>query len=612
MKKKKYIGDDSTYTQDMVTTTATASLFLLILSSGNLRAQDSPPPPPSPRPSDQETKQPDPTPPPGDYELDAKVKASAERQPVILSEEEREVLESLALGNRAVIDLDPKTAQLYFEQAFSKCDEHGIVGSLLARVYMAIGALYAGYLKKVPEGIELMKVALSTDPKAVPDKELVNEQVIASLNTAREQVGLLMPKAPAAAGGIGFVGLWVMKHDRLSQAKRMYPFGIHVETNQMVAIKEVRLYFRFPSDSRFQMVEMPKKKNLYGTMIECYSIALLDPKAFYYYIEVVGGDGSIIAQAGELENPIEVKLLKEDEFQGDQPTLPWAYEPSKCNPDQVAPCPPWDPHCKDTPCVANDDCLPGNVCTEGYCTSSGQDETQKPIGIVISGGLGMGAGIAVGDEEGILSRKAGEIPLEGGFSPSWIHTRLMAGYFILDNLLIGVFVRFQHIRKDQWLDVNDADRVVQDNHHMKISGMMLSDRKGYPDNWRGPMWGPTVSFFLWSNKEWFGPGQILNSNNELADDQGFKVYGRFEFDIFGAMYHEVTISEKDRRPEAKEGDVIEVRRQHVSGMEGLGLGAGALFGVHKHINLGAELMYDFLFPDIGHNFDLQLQAQFHF
>ena len=235
----------------------------------------------------------------------------------------------------------------------------------------------------------------------------------------------------------------------------------------------------------------------------------------------------------------------------------------------------------------------------------------------------------LGEEEGIyyVTDPEKAIPLAAGFSPSWMHTRLMAGYFVRDNLVIGAFVRFQHIRKDEYaeqrvddetgdlLEDPDGDPVmdpVQVNHKMKISGLMMRDRKGYPDNWRGPMWGPTLLWFLWGGGEWFGPGQVKTPTGELAEKQGFRLYTRLEINIFGAMYHEVSLSAAERPAWANDDDPDTFYRQRVAGMEGIGAGVGALIGLSKYFDIGAELMYDLMFPTIAHNFDFQLQLAVHF
>ncbi len=628
----------SKFLPDRIKTTSIAlSLSISLLAGGFLQAQtQAPPPPPPPQPAAPPTAQP--APPPAEQPPAPPAPAAAPTPPPapdVPPEKAREIESELVSGNQAVGQLDLATAQMHFEQAFSKCDEHGIKGPLLARVYMSLGALFAGYLQQVPHGTEFMKLALGIDPQAAPDQELINTQVTATLNVVRESLGLAVEteEAVAAPGQPGLGGFWIMKHEPVTQAKRMHPFGIYIETNPMVAIKGARIYFRFPSDRNFQPLDMRQKDSLYGMMIECDAIALLDPKSFFYYIEVIGGDGSIIAREGDVANPVEMKLVPENEFQGEQPILPGLEQPAQCNPDQATPCPPWDPHCKDMPCVTTEDCLSGKLCRDGFCVAGGEEGAKKrggAVGIVIAAGVGLGAGVALGDEEGIYDFNK-KIPLEGGFSPSWMHTRLTAGYYILDNLVIGLFARFQHINRDQYrtekIDPateevmkdeagNDLYTYKQESHNMKIAGLMMQKREGYPDNWKGPMWGPFVSLFFWGNGEWFGPGQVKGPDGELAEKQGFRAYGRFEFDIYGAMYHEVSLYGKkeyyDQDDPNADEEEAHVYRQHVSGMEGVGLGFGALYGVHKNIDVGAELMYDFMFPDMAHNFDLQLQMQFHF
>jgi hypothetical protein len=89
------------------------------------------------------------------------------------------------------------------------------------------------------------------------------------------------------------------------------------------------------------------------------------------------------------------------------------------------------------------------------------------------------------------------------------------------------------------------------------------------------------------------------------------------------MYHEVTLHPKDEHVRQEDGGLCQEttgkscygameKRQHVSGMEGVGLGVGLLYGLHRNIDLSVEVMYDLLFPSVANNFDFQLGLQFHF
>lgn len=543
--------------------------------------------------------------------------------------EKKSVMNDLESGHQSLKALDLATARLFYEQAFSKCDTAGIKGPLLAKIYMALGALYSGYLQQVPQGTEFMKMSLQIDPSSEPEASIVNTQVTTTLNMVKENLGIqaVKPELQKAASppdatkksGRTLDGFWIMKHKRVTRGKSMYPFGIHIETNKLVAVEGVRLFFRFPSDPNFQVMDMMRNGNLFGAVIDCNSIALLDPKAFYYYIEIIGGDGSIIAREGSRAEPVEMVLVPEDEFRGEQPILPGMAPQSKCDPNEATPCPPWNPHCKDTPCITEEDCSASQKCHEGFCADTGGKGFKKPIGIVISGGLGIGAGFATGTEAGIYDYNQ-DIDLDSGFSPSWMFTRFMAGYYILDNLLIGAFVRMQHIHRHQWgnnpppEDPQNQYVSREAEYNMAVAGPALDDQ-GAPDKWYGPMWGPTIALFFWGDGKWMGPAQVLAPDGTLAAKQGLRAYARFEFNVYGALYHEVSLSGKKpdyALEDPSEDRDVKVYRQHLSGLEGLGLGAGFLYGVHKHLDIGLELMYDFMFPDIGHNFDLQAQLQFHF
>jgi hypothetical protein len=513
---------------------------------------------------------------------------------------EREIIDAIVEGKRAISAMDPVTARLQFEQAFAKCDEYGAKGKLLARVYMALGALYAGFMQAVPQGTEFMRLALTTDPTVEPERELVNEMVTATFTMVRERLGIVGPaKINQAGGGQGAGGFWVMKHNRILQAKRMYPLGIYMETNPMVAVQAARLYFRLPSDQTYQVADMQRNKSMYGLLIGCDAIALLDPDAIYYYIEVVGGDGSIIAAEGSLSAPIEIRMVDDTLFQGVHPILPGMPQPEKCNPDDAAPCPPWDQHCHDIPCATEEDCVGGKVCSEeGYCVEGGgkggedgKAKGLKAIGLSINVGLGMGAGIVGGRSETAVDEwdAAHEIKLASGLSPSWMFMRAGIGWLFLKRFELGLWTRLQNISSDS----------------MKFAGMGSREKNG-------PMWGLYGSFYYFGDGKLMGPGQLVGEDKKLKDKQGLRLYARLEFNFYGAVYHEIKLSYTTTQNGSEEHAF---KRQRASGMQAFGVGPGILYGVHKYIDVGAELMYDYVGMGTdtwAHNFDLWLFLRAHF
>jgi hypothetical protein len=592
------------------TVSAAVAAAWIITSAGAL-AQAPPPPPPAGPPG---AVTPPPPPPPGPVAAPAAAAA-----PAIDPMKEREIIDSIVSGKGSLKTLDLATAQMYFEQAFAKCDEYQVKGPLLARVYMALGALYAGFLQQIPQGTEFMKMALQASPAVSPEAELTNDTVQATFNMVRERLGITGPAMidQGVGGPMAPGGFWVMKHDRVTQSKRMFPFGIFIESNPMVAIQGVRLYFRLPSDRTYQAADMQKNGAFFGMLIGCDAIALLDPEAIYYYIEIIGGDGSVIAREGDVNSPIEIKMVEEAAFQGVHPNLPGLKDPEKCNPDDAAPCPPWDPHCHDIPCVTTEDCVGSKVCREGYCVEGsgveGSDEEREPIGALglsITLGIGMGFGVVGGKDTCVcengggclarddewtseLAREHGDhdISLASGLSPSWMFERLELGYFLTDWLRAGLFMRLQNINSNQ----------------MKIAGPANGD-----DNLKNfPMWGLTGSVFYWGNGKWFADGQVVTEDGKLADKQGLRLYARLEVDFYGAMYHEITVTYTPFDDDEK----VEKKQQRASGMQAIGIGPGLLYGIHKYVDVGIEVMYDYVglgTETWAHNFDVWAQLHLHF
>ena len=97
---------------------ATAIAMALLLASVGSVAQAPAPPPPAPMPPG--AVAPTPPPPPAAAPAVAPAAAPAGIDPM----KEREIIDFIVNGKTSVQGLDLATAQMYFEQAFAKCDEY--------------------------------------------------------------------------------------------------------------------------------------------------------------------------------------------------------------------------------------------------------------------------------------------------------------------------------------------------------------------------------------------------------------------------------------------------------------------------------------------------------
>jgi len=457
----------------------------------------------------------------------------------------------------AYVRLDYITAKQQLEEAFQLCSDQGAAGRPLSLTFLNLGILYSGGLNDQVQAIEYFTKALQTDASIAPDPKTAGPNAMATFEKVRAQLGITGPSVavpgPGMAAPIQPVmppeGFWVMKHTRVTQAKRLYPIGIYIEVNPMVSIKEAVLYFRFPSDRVFQAAVMERKGNLLGLLITCESIALLDPEAIYYYIDVVGANGSIIASEGSAATPIEIKMIDEKAFTGVQPILPGMQQPLRCNPDEVAPCPPWDPNCKDNPCTEDKDCIGNKGCVKGFCREKapGEKEESKGVGLYIQLGVGTGAGLVTGSVPAKYSEK--DISLASGFSWSPFFVRLGLGLFVADDWTVGLHTRIQAVPFDSGA----------------FPAMIL----------------PTARYYAVNN-------------------ESLKLHVDLEVDVYGAMLHNITL--KDLNPDTGEWETY--TESHASGMQAIGAGTGLVYLFSKNVGLSVDLMMDAMFPTFAFNFDL--------
>jgi len=530
-------------------------IVIIVAAAHTARAQQAAPPPPPPAAS-----QPSEAPPPAAAEVPPPAPAPDTAGAAVPTGNETEVQALNKQAMDAYSNLDYISAQQMLEEAFILCNQLGISGRSLATTFLNLGTLYAGGLRDQVQAIEYYTKALETDRSITLDPRVAGPDATATFEKVRSQMGIVGPAvstpggpAPAAPAGPpqpGQAGFWIMKHKRITSAKHMYPIGVYIEVNPMVAIKAASLNFRFPSDSRYQTVAMERKGNLFGLLINCDAIALLDPSAIFYYIEVIGQNGQVIAKEGSAATPMEIKILPEAGFTGQHPLLPGMQAPEKCNPDAVAPCPPWNPHCKDTPCTTDEDCMGRKVCSEGFCQEpkpgeeKEDDEEPLDIPMYLQLGVGTGAGLVSGDVAGKYSDK---ITLEQGLSLSPFFIRLGFGLFVIDDLAVGLHLRIQAVPAEKFL----------------------------------PMILPTVRYYP-------------------INEENMKLHVGLEFDVYGEMRHNIDL--KDYNPDTDEWEEYTTTRP--SGLQGAGIGTGFVYLFTDMVGVSVDLMIDAMFPTFALNFDL--------
>jgi hypothetical protein len=195
------------------------------------------------------------------------------------------------------------------------------------------------------------------------------------------------------------------RHTPVTEQLWNHPVPIYLEVNPSLSIGGVFLFYKSPSDSGFQRLEMARSGPGYYVEIAC---TMLQPGAWDYYIVVLDPSGNPLTQEGTQDRPFHINMVQVLSPGALYPTRPDGSTVADCGPDGTGTgqeCPPGFPACHgvqcERSCTFNDDCLASEICMAGCCKvpseSDGGPETPGgAIGLFAHFGIGLGLGIASG------------------------------------------------------------------------------------------------------------------------------------------------------------------------------------------------------------------------
>jgi hypothetical protein len=250
-----------------------------------------------------------------------------------------------------------------------------------------------------------------------------------------------------------------------------HPVPIYIELNPSLTVGGVFLFYRSPSDTGYQRMEMGRTGPGYYVEIPC---TILQPGGWDYYIMVLDPSGNPLATEGSADRPFHVNMVQT--ITGLFPTRPDGSTLPDCGPDgsgRGIDCPPGLPcggvACERS-CTFNDDCLGSEICMAGCCKEKveepGPTGPGGPIGLFIQLAAGLGVGIVrdtaigrTGRERDTCESGQWDPPcarVKGGAMISPFQLRLGFGYFFVPEFAASVHFRAQPVFGDFFPYVFDA------------------------------------------------------------------------------------------------------------------------------------------------------------
>lgn len=520
-------------------------------------------------------------------------------------------------------------AEKKLKDALKKCGKDGCTEKVLGKLHIALGTVFGG-AGKLDQAKEEFVAALKADPKAALIDALTTPELAKAFKDAQKEAGGGAAKpAPGGEEPGETPGEAPAKkpegdisHTPITEQAVNTPVPIYIEIPDEVGAAKVSVRYKPFGSKKWKSADMKEVGDGWGVEIPCEDVTTTGDIKYYIIAKDEAGDP--VGTAGSLKSPHKVPIKNEID---EAPSLPGRKPPQKCAAKED--CPPGLPGCPsgkpgekrgDKPwgssCEESQECSSGLICLNGTCeegTETGGGEEKPSTGkknlVGLSGQFdlllisGKETGVCSGEDlsyacfyqdggqfYGEPANVAGTNGVEGGFALAG--ARALLSY---DRHLVQI---------KPWLGLTAGLRVGY-----AFGGSPTSDSEPttWSDGGRNPH--PRANSFLPLHAEvratvMFGES-VLKKGKMLP----FAFIGGGLAQVNGAV--EVQLCDKrlpsgepvpaaeNDCPAAEPSKRVVLDAYQITGLNFIGVGGGAIYGITDQFGVAAELKMMIMFSTTG-------------
>lgn len=297
--------------------------------------------------------------------------------------------------NEDYLSVEFAKAEKKLTEALKKCGKDGCSAEVLGKLHISMGIVKSASGDQALAQEEFV-AALKADPKAAIPPELQTPENKKAFEAAQQAAGAgaapsggetapppeerpkEAPKKPAGD----------LTHTAAAEQAVNTPVPVYIEVPEEVGAAKATLRYKPFGGTKWKSIDMRPVGDGFGAEIPCEDVTTTgDVK---YYIIVKDDTGEQVATAGSLKDPYKVPI--KHEIEGEPPALPGKKPPQKCAAKED--CPPGLPGCPDgksggprgdkgwgASCEQTQECQAGFVCSAGTCQEGKEEDTgEKPTG----------------------------------------------------------------------------------------------------------------------------------------------------------------------------------------------------------------------------------------
>lgn len=290
-------------------------------------------------------------------------------------------------------------AEKKLKDALKKCGKDGCTEKVLGKLHVALGTVYGG-AGKLDQAKEEFVAALKADPKAALIDALTTPELAKAFKDAQKEAGGgAKPAAPSGETPAETPGETPtakkpegdMAHTPIAEQAVNTPVPIYIEIPDEVGAAKVSVRYKPFGSKKWKSAEMKEVGDGWGVEIPCEDVTTTGDIKYYIIAKDEAGDP--VGTAGSLKAPYKVPIKNEID---EAPSLPGRKPPQKCAAKED--CPPGLPGCPsgkkgegeqrgDKPwgssCEESRECSSGLICLNGTCeegTETGGGEEKPSTG----------------------------------------------------------------------------------------------------------------------------------------------------------------------------------------------------------------------------------------